>query len=161
MIILLNPEKGADIDIIIEHKKYLHKVGETFTYIDSVGSYLLKTYPFLEETKAEASTGESIYKCPIVPCDFTSKMPIIVATHIKTAHPDAPKGNKLLKVTVGGGATPGNVPPEAQGSDVVSLNDIRAKKEEDLYARAEIPTGEGKDRDGVGWYGEGVTKDIL
>jgi hypothetical protein len=154
MIILNNPSAGADIfEFIFNHRKYTHKVGETYTYTDEVGEFLMVTFPFLVRINEEVAEAKGNFKCPL--CEFENSEVLVVVNHMKSGHPDAPKGLKLERIK-----KPGTLPQEATGENFLSYAEKKRQQEEALYNLPDIPKDAGKkDKDGVEWYGGGVETD--
>lgn len=162
MITLKNPENGADIKDIIrvgeKTKEYVFKVGELFSFDDEVAKVLLEKYGFLEEVGGQASKIEEsssvpvqapalkealekpVYKCPH--CEYSSIHKIAVIAHNKI-HKDINKDiqAQLENVQI------------ADGKELNTGLNIEDKANDNL------PESGTKDRDGVGWYGQGLEDD--
>lgn len=132
MKFILNPEKGADIKGFLLNKRlYELKVGEKKGFEDDVGEALRKTYPFLEEVKVE---GKFVCKFG----DYANDLKVAVVAH--------EKGHKE------------GVEVE-QGKEFITPQEIVDAEKKALFDQEGIPVGDGEDKDGVPWYGEGLTTD--
>ena len=144
MIILLNPKKpkGSDISGFMAKGAAVedHKTGEIKQYEDSIAKALVKTFEFLEELTpqqaekylAEPKVGE--FKCEY--CDFSTDVKVALAGHMRSHKNEIAKANEPA-------IDPNKIP-------VAQTTQVRPPQ------RQNDPTQNGKDKDGVEWYGEGV-----
>lgn len=166
MIIIYNPEDGAPISgFIFNHIMLDTHYPDGYNlpdgsvsnglaqYEDFAGQELLETYQFLNEITAERAQEilerpqEPKYKCDFPGCDFSTHTKVALSGH-KRSHAKALAGMKEPVVSP-------SLIPVMGGKKVVSL--AEQKQMMDNEQGSDIPSGTGTDRDGVGWYGDGVT----
>src|SRR3972149_4051139 len=134
MITLTNSkEKGAPIkDFLFQKKMYALGLGETKTFDNPVANRLQQTYPWLEEVKLEGK-----FTCKYG--DYANDYKVAVIQHEKQ-HTEEPKTE--------------------EGEEFVTPQEIADKERASRLTDPEgIPYGEGVDKDGVPWYGEGLQTD--
>lgn len=151
---LTNPENGADIDHVFRNsqgisKKYIFKRGETLAFDDEVANFLLETYGFLQVPEVKVVGNK--FKCS--ECDYTSELKVAVIAHGKGHKKE---GKEATFIEVGGFADT----KVSTGENVISP--LHARDYERSRERGDdLPSigRDGKDVDGVAWYGKGLEDD--
>lgn len=149
MKVLKNPQNGAPIRHVVNHKEYSLEVGDMAAFEDDVAAALLYVYGFLEEVKVEQNVAGK-FKCPY--CEFTSDYKLGVVGHLRS-HKDKPKSDPVV--------VPGQieVTKVAEGKPIVSLEEKKRQKEQSFYEEAGIKASGVKDNEGVEWTGPGLETD--
>lgn len=107
------------------------KVGEQKAFKDDLAKALLENYPFLEEVKLEGK-----YVCKYG--DYANDKQIAVLGH-QRGH----KGEPIVE----------------EGKEFITPQERQDAEKKARFSPEGIPEGEGVDKDGVAWYGEGLTTD--
>jgi len=127
-----NPEKGAPIKDFLHLKKlYSLGIGEAKAFDDEVADRLLEVYAFLEEVKLNGK-----YVCKYG--DYANDQHIAVIAH--------EKGHK-------------SEPVVEEGKEFITPQERATAERAARFDPEGIPAASGVDKDGVEWYGEGLTTD--
>ena len=132
---VFNPENGAPISKFLFRKRlYELPVGEKKPFEDELANFMLQTYEFLEEF---TPAGRFVCKNG----DYANDTKIAVFQHEKTCK---------------------NEVATEEGKEFITPQEILDAEKRERLQMARDPLqdgGEFTDRDGVGWYGEGVAAD--
>lgn len=136
------------INFVWSHARWNLKVGEIKKFPDDVADSMLRQISFLKEVTAKnieairKERSEATFKCP--DCEYETDTKVAYIQHSKN-HGNTPENDKLLEGI-----------EEAQPTGRFKSGAINRQNPEQLEG---IPKGEGEDRDGVAWYGDGWTGD--
>lgn len=158
MIILKNPSSSPIRNCVYgepgKSKIYSIESGETLIFEDDVGNFLKERYPFLQEVEIKQKGG--LFKCS--ECEYTHNEKFVVWNHMKRSHPDKNPENIIENKDQSEPVMPDGV-KKAEGKPYTSREQQLRQNHQDYYADLGIPVGNKKDKDGVEWYGEGLTED--
>lgn len=155
MRIIFNPAEGAEIHDFISKGKLLdsHPIGELRQYEDNDAQALLETYEFLEEVSADKARSiqgkpkASDLKCEYCGKEFTVKLAL-------AGHSRSHKNDPLPTVTEQ------KIDPalvQVAGSKKVMDQEETSRIVKEYEMKGDIPNG--SDRDGIDWYGNGLTEE--
>lgn len=158
MKIVFNPESPAGSDIkgfMVKDYGLIddHLAGQLKQYQDYVADSLLVQFEFLSEVDAEKakqikeSIGKTL-KCDYPKCDFSTETPIALSGH-KRSH-DKTVDNSELLVDISIAPLAGSRPVHRAPTESEARN-----------SRWDGSIANGRDADGVEWYGEGLTNDSM
>ena len=147
----------ADIKRFVwSHNYWNLKAGEMLKFPDDVGSALLRTYGFLSEVdtknikKVKDEIAEKLHKCD--KCEFETNTAVAFHMHMKAHDKD-----KIIEID---GIEEAQPKGHFVKTGVVRMMPDKPEQQEGipLGGTFEQPV---EDKDGVGWYGEGLGKDTL